>query len=235
MYNTIQKLLEEGDFLTVVCTGDAQTAQLPVKPGWTDWLQRALWENGDSQKNWRRRVFNTAAENATPRHIATYIRSYVSALKPDVIIASFGIAPFLPQYDEATFLAELDAFCDALLRLSTPVVLWSPYPLSGGIARDASLSVTRIFEQRCSQLQWQFVDVFHQFDSYEMGKFFTLQVGPKSTFGMIPGGNDHIHIGVDGQYIIAKTIAQEVFRLGLSLESVGSFVVPNLESAKRWT
>lgn len=230
-----QQKLADGDFFRAVCVGDAVTSQSPVKPSWSDWLQRAFWEMIEPQKAWRRQVINTAYSRATVRHVATYITHYVTQFKPDVIILSFGATPLFPTYEEATFISELDMILSALKKANIPVIGWSPYPFSGGIARDGIFSLERIYQQKMQENGGIYVDVVHEFDNIELSKIFTVIAAEKSElFGLQPGSLDHIHPNEIGQYVIARKIAEVGFQMGLPTSSTGSFEVPNLELVKKW-
>ncbi len=231
-----QQKLSEGDFFRVVCVGDAVTAQAPVKPSWSDWLQRALWEMVEPQKAWRRQVINTAYSRATLRHLATYITHYAVQLKPDVIVLSVGATPLFPTFEEPTFLNELDMLLNVLQKNNIPIIAWSPYPFSGGVGRDATHALERIYKQKMQEYEGVYVDVFHEFDGIELSKVFTLLASEKSElFGLQTGMPDFLHPNEVGQYIIAKKIAEVGFQMGLPTVSSGSYVLPNLELVKKWS
>lgn len=223
------------DFLKVVCIGDIQTMQPYGRPSWSDWLQRALLVSGEPQTSWRRQVFNTAVSRATPKHVATYFTQYAAQFKPDVVLLSFGVSPMFPEFIEKDFSGELDALLDTFERNGIPVALWSPYPLLSGENREITLTLSAMYKQKAVARGLQFIDLYHDFDEIELSKIFTFTVVTKNElFQQEIGKPDSISLNGSGQYMVAKRMANDLFKIALPSVSEGDFIVPNMEAVKSW-
>lgn len=233
---TARDLYNASDFMKVLFVGDIQTAQPYGKPNWTDWVQRALWENGELQVAWRRQVLNTAVARATPKHVSTYFMHYIGQYKPDAVVVSFGVSRMYPHFDEKDFLSEMNALLDVLQRLETTVILWSPYPLLGGVNREVTLTMGAGYKQLAVARNLQFVDIYHDFEDIELAKIFTYKVMVNNElFEQQVGGIDGITLNEIGQYIVAKRMAGDLFRIALPEADTGTFRTPNLDTVKRWS
>lgn len=232
---TAKERFDSNDFLRILCVGDIQTAQPFSKPSWMDWMARTLQETGDLQIAWRRQVTSSAVSRATPKHVATYYRHYVEQYRPDIVLLSFGVTPMYPTYNEKQFAAELDGLLLRLEKQSVTTVLWSPYPLLAGLQREVSLSLNSLYKQKAVERGIQFIDLYHEFDEIELSKLFTYKVGVKNDlFGLSVDDLDPITLNGTGQYIIAKKMVYDLFRISLPQSDYGSFVTPTLESVKKW-
>lgn len=227
--------LQRDDFFKVVFVGDIQTTQPYSKPTWTDWLQRTLWDSGDVQTSWRRRVINSAIDRATPKHVTTYFSEYIGQYRPDLVVLSFGVSPMYPTYDEKAFSADLDGLLDTIQRTASNVALWSPYPLHTGENRSTTLALGALYKQKAIERNLQFIDLYHEFDEIELARVMTNITGVKNElFGLEVGKPDFISLNEIGNYIVAKKMSIDLFRLPLTPVSVGSFIVPQLDTIKRW-
>lgn len=223
------------DFLKIVCVGDIQTAQPYSKPSWSDWLQRALWENGEVQTSWRRQVINTAISRATPKHVLSYFSHYVGQFKPDLTVLSFGVSPMYPEFVEKNFSADFDGLLDLFEKNNIPVVLWSPYPLFMGVNREITLTLGALYKQKAVARNLQFIDLYHEFDEVELSKIYTLAVEvTNELFQQSIGKPDGLSFNEIGQFILARKMASDLFKIGMPANNSGSFHVPNLEVLKRW-
>lgn len=232
---TAKERFDSNDFLRVLCVGDIQTVQPYSKPSWTDWLARTLQESGDLQIAWRRQVITSGVVRSTPKHVATYYLHYIEQYKPNVVLLSFGVTPMFPLFNEQQFSSELDGLLQKLEKQSVTTVLWSPYPLLAGVHRDVTLSLNSLYKQKAIERGFQFIDLYHEFDDVELSKIFTYKVGIKNDlFGLEVGNPDPITPNAFGQYIIAKRMAFDLFRLALPQSDYGSYSTPVLESVKKW-
>ncbi|WKZ23547.1 MAG: SGNH/GDSL hydrolase family protein [Candidatus Dojkabacteria bacterium] len=233
--STLQEKIASNDFLKIVCVGDIQTAQTYGKPGWTDWLQRSLWENGDVRTSWRRKVINSGIDRATPRHVSTYFREYIGHYKPDIVLLSFGVSPMFPSFEEKQFLADMNSLLDMIQKEKITTILWSPYPLLTGLNREISLTLGALYKQLSVSQDCQFIDVQHEFDDIELAKIMTYTVVTKNDlFGFEVGKPDVVTLNEAGNYIVARKISRDAFGLQLPQTTAGTYFVPNLELVKRW-
>jgi len=210
------------DFLRIVCTGDAQTAQKTVLPNWINWVEYVLQKNGDIQQAWKKQVFSTASEKSSLKHAITYLTHYVGQIKPDLLIFSFGQSYLSASYNETEVLAELDQFALSVQKMATEVAVWSPYPLPGGEGRDMMLGLQTLYKQKAADYNWEYIDVFHEFDEFELSRLFVNSDGRKYILNQA------------GNFIVAKKVLQQLFSLSMPESSVGSFILPDLEQLKKW-
>jgi len=232
---SIREKIAAGDFVRIVCVGDMQTSQPYVKPSWTDWLQRALWESGDVQIAWRRQIINAGIDRSTPKHVLSYYTRYIGQYKPDAVLLSFGISPMYPTFDQKTFSAELESVLDAANQENIPVAMWSPYPLLTGENREVTLTLGSIFKQKAIERGLHFIDLYHDFDELELTKVFTSTVTiSNELFKLERGEPDKVTLNEVGQYIVAKRLATDWLGVVLPDIEVGSFAIPNLANLKRW-
>jgi len=232
---SIREKIAAGEFVRIVCVGDMQTSQPYVRPSWTDWLQRALWESGDVQIAWRRQVINAGIDRATPKHVLSYYTRYIGQYKPDAVLLSFGISPMYPAFDQKAFSIELDSVLDAANKENIPVALWSPYPLLSGENREITLTLGSIYKQKAIERGLHFVDLYHDFDEMELTKVFTSTVVvPNELFKLELGEPDMVSLNAIGQYIVAKRLATDWLGIVLPTTDAGDFVTPNLANTKRW-
>ncbi|MCC7303977.1 SGNH/GDSL hydrolase family protein [bacterium] len=226
--------LHSEDFLKVVFVGDMQTSQPYSKPNWTDWLQRTLWENGEVQTSWRRKVINAGIDRATPRHVFTYYTEYIGQYKPDLVVLSFGVTPVFPQYNEKIFSNELEQLLDTLHHKYIEVVLWSPYPLLNEGSRAATLSLRAIFKEKAVVRNLQFIDLYNEFENVDLSKIMTYTTTKKNElFQMEVGNPDGISLNNIGTYLVARKMANDLFKLALP-GSAGSFEIPQFDMARHW-
>lgn len=233
--SSIREKIVAGDFVRIVCVGDMQTSQPFVKPTWTDWLQRALWESGDVQTAWRRQIINAGIDRATPKHLSSYYTRYIGQYKPDAVLLSFGISPMYPSFDQKAFSAELDSVLDTANNEGVQVALWSPYPLLSGEKREVTLTLGALFKQKAIERSLHFIDLYRDFDDVELTKIFTSTVVvPNELFQLEIGAPDIVSLNAIGHYIVAKRLATDWLGVVLPDTDTGSFTTPNLASVRKW-
>jgi len=222
--NSFLQKVNEGDFFRVVCIGDAQTAQSETLPRWTDWVQKVVNQSLDKPKSWRFQLLNTAANGASPKHIATYLQHYVTQFKPDLVLVSFGHAPLDPLFNESAFIEDFTMLIESLQKLGCKIVVWSPIPLPSGVARDASIAMATFAEQLSKTMPIQYVDVFHEFEGYELSKLFE---GDEQ-------GATSARLNKMGNFIVARKLLLELFGLSMPDTDDGDYQVPELNKVRKW-
>jgi hypothetical protein len=221
--NSFLRKIEENDFFRVVCIGDAQSAQTNTSPNWSDWMKKVVGNAYEKQKEWRFQLINTAANGATPKHIATYLTHYVTQFKPDLVVVSFGNAALDPMFNERDFIAEFTMLMQSLQKIGCEIAIWSPLPQPSGMGREASLAITTFFEQIAKSMGVNYVDVYHEFEGYELGKMF--QDGT---------GNTAAALNQVGNFVVARKLLLSLFSLSMPQVTAGDFQVHNLEQLRKW-
>jgi hypothetical protein len=84
------------------------------------------------------------------------------------------------------------------------------------------LGLQTLYKQKASDYNWEYIDVFHEFDEYELSRLFVNSDGRKYTLNQA------------GNFIVAKKVLQQLFSLSMPESSVGSFILPDLEQLKKW-
>lgn len=235
MVEMLREKLAAEDFIKVVCAGDIQTIQPFTAPKWTDWVLRALRENGDLTKTWRRQLVNVGMRKATLQHISTFYSHYISSCKPDLAIISFGVSSIFPQFSEQEYLLGLDTLISKLKADNISFVLWSPYPLAGGHGKEEFMKISTIMKEKAETNGGLFVDVLHAFEGISLGQLFTHNaIEDDDIMGLKKDSPDHININAIGSYIIAKELSEAIFGLPLPTKSIGDYEVPNVSAFKSW-
>ncbi|MBF0170478.1 MAG: SEL1-like repeat protein [Nitrospinae bacterium] len=162
--------------VTILFLGDSTMAPRPARP-WPGKVVRGL-----VGACYPVRGVNLAAGGFTTAHALTQLRSEAAAVKPDIVVMSFGIndawvdipGEFAPRVLAQTYLANLAALVAGVKRLGAIPVLLSPLPVYQRNAPDTDpeqaariagnvILYARLVKEAAARWQVPFVNLHAQF------------------------------------------------------------------------
>lgn len=198
--------------LNVVCIGDSTTSQEWCHPNWVDWLNFTFRQSGDWSKNWNRKLFNNGKDGGTVLDFIEHFDREISRFSPDVVISSFGFNHIEQSHQLGAVESDLDTLFTKIGETGADLVVWSTYDVPHLKHSDDLARVREIDRQKTAEFEGVFIDVYKEFQKYDLSKIFTYFALEKNEQWEIEQGDrDYLHCNVIGNQIIAQMIVEQAF------------------------
>lgn len=210
------KVFNSPRFFRLVAIGDSTTSQEWCHPNWIDWLSFAFREAINWDKDWRRKIINSGRDGATIEHYLTYFNEEVARFKPHAIIVSLGLNDLLPTLNAQKHETDLRKLLTMIKQTDADIITWSAYAIPAAKYQHDQEMSRDIYKKLTTEFNGVFIDMFAEFQEYDLEKIFTyVQVDGNDVWNIKPGGKDFLHCNLIGNQIIAQKIAREAFNTNL--------------------
>jgi len=215
-------------FKTIVCVGDSTTSQEWCHPNWFDWLDFSLRQT--TENGWKTKMINSGMDGGTIPFFMENFEFLVGRFNPDTVVISLGFNHLELVGDVEGMLRELVL---KIKSIGSNVVLWSTYKTIKNDLNPKLEQIRDIYKKVADELEVKFVDVFEEYEKYDLSKIFDYKhLWKNKEWTMKPGDIDFLHCNLIGNQIIAEKLAMEVF--GVDLLDYGEFGTMKLAGLRKY-
>lgn len=213
----IQKIVHQHTTYRIVCVGDSTTSAEWVHPNWIDYVEFALREGLQLGNGRIFKMINSACDGADLSGINRCIEEDVLFFKPHLVTLMIGLNDMISEIPPDAFQKGLHEFIEktrdnteAEIALLTPTV-----PKHKEIAEKLE-NYAAVIRQVSQTKETYLVDIFEAFSEIDLAKVYTYRNDDgNSVWGIEPGEIDYLHPNVLGNRIIAETILNDLFQIGI--------------------
>lgn len=223
LIQTIRSTLDSRNSFRIAFIGDSITSAEWIHPNWREIIEYVLKEELTNLMNdwitpsWGIRCFNYGFDGSSTGHICDFVKRGVIPADLDLVIYQLGDNDKYTKTSAKTYAANMT---NTLNLLRSHTILCSN-PVANDVAFNADYEKTYYpcFLQKSSIPKITSVDLFKEFQKYDLSKFYTLRnISGNSVAGILPNTVDTIHPNQLGNAYIAKVILETAFQIPFSPE-----------------
>lgn len=226
------KIFNSTGHFRAVCVGDSTTSQEWCHPNWIDWLNFTFREGENWDEDWKKKFINSGRDGAFIEHYDEYFNEEIEMYKPHVVIVSIGLNHLFLKSSPGNMEKSLINLFSRIRDINADLITWSPYAIPESKHMEGLSKVNKVYKKVTSDFGGVYVDIFSEFQKYDLTKLFTFVSDGNDEWGIKKGDVDYLHCNPIGCQIIAEKIAQKAFNKKLSDWEFGTMKLIDLTKYK---
>jgi lysophospholipase L1-like esterase len=216
----IRKILSKGKKFRIVFLGDSITSTEWVHPNWREIVEYVLKEElqkkmgGDWERpSWNIRGINSGLNGAATSDLLDHLESDVFFYKPEMVICIAGKNDMHYKVSPVQHKENVKKLIEKITTKVPYFVFCTSTPSLTKEFNDGYKVYVELVRSLFPCPRTCFVDLFKEYQKFDLTKFFTFISEGNEVVGFKPGDIDTLHPNQLGNAYIAKVILKEVFGL----------------------